>query len=155
MVQCIDKDETDPQPAKRELTIEKVITHILTRPGPLTTPRDCYKTVTFSERTFASQKVKGLFSQLQTEGLGHFHQQGKEICYFKPLPTEVNKRKITEKLASPNISHEEAWDKYVSTYLKIDEAQITQSQMTRFLRCAPKKDELKNYFPQHSALFED
>ena len=138
MTQCLEKGESDPLAVRRPITDDKLQSHILTRPGPVTTARTAYRSVSYSDRTVASQRVKPVMLTLQQEGLGCFKEQGKEAYYFKPLPTEGNKEAILAKLGGG----EDVWGDYVSNFRKKDSS-INTSQMKRMLKQAPHQQELK------------
>lgn len=137
-MQCLEKGDTDPISVRQPLTDEKLKKHILTRPGPVTTARTAYRTVPYSDRTVASQRVRPAMLALQQEGLGSYKEQGKEAFYFKPLPVEENKDAILAKLGDG----EDVWEEYAANFKKKDPT-IRPSQMERMLKQSPNREALR------------
>lgn len=137
-MQCLEMGETDPVSVRRPMTDDKLKNHILMQPGPVMTARTAHRSVAYSDRTVASQRVRPVMLSLQQEGLGKFHEQGKEAYYFKPLPDDDNKEGVLAKLGGG----ENVWEEYIDTFKKKDPS-IKPTQMKRMLDQAPNRDALK------------
>ena len=62
-----------------------------------------------------------------------------QTVFYKPLPSEENKIKVTEIVGESN------WDTYVQRFKEVDEMYITASQHNRLLSSAENQDLLESY----------
>lgn len=107
--------------------------HMLLRPGPLTTPRAVYKSIHYSMRIAAKNKVVEIMKDLEQNGLEAYLQISNiESVFFKPLPTDSNKEKIEALLIKSN------WTDYCSMFGKREATRlISEAQFARLLDNSP------------------
>lgn len=109
----------------------EIIQHLLMRPGPFTTPRAVYRSIRFSMRPKAKEKLPDIIKKLELEGLGSFLQfSSTESVYYKPKPTNNNEEKVTAYLKN------NTWKDYCDAINKKDTL-ISAAQYTRLIAKAP------------------
>lgn len=116
-----------------DAAINEIQEHLLLRPGPLTTPRAVYKTIRYSMRTKAQEKLTDIMAKLERNGLGAYVQlSSNESVFFKPLPNDDNKEKI-EPLLTRN-----KWTDYCNMFTSKEATRlISEAQFNRLIKKSP------------------
>ena len=107
----------------------EITEHLLLRPGPLTTPRAVYKSIRYSMRNKARDRLPDIMKALSDDGLGSFLKvSSTESVYFKPEPIPSNEDKVKLHLKK------NTWQHYCDAFSERESHNlISASQFDRLL----------------------